>query len=146
MIQHVFINSSFFIFLIFLNISATLYSGGKQSWDPPHFSFCLLLWLVSFLQAVMGPFVKRAKETNERNDIPKLKENESGKCEENLNEKWFRDMNIFGSFITRKIFFYLYLRDSILHQAATIILSNNRSRYWKEIRDYFERQAWARLR
>ena len=63
----------------------------------------------------MGPFVKRAKETNERNDIPKLKENESGKCEENLNEKWFRDMNIFGSFITRKIFFYLFLRDSILH-------------------------------
>ena len=62
----------------------------------------------------MGPFVKRAKETNERNDIPKLKENESGKCEENLNEKWFRDMNIFGPFITGKTFFHLFFRKSII--------------------------------
>ena len=81
-----------------------LYWVGRQSWDILAFFILPPPPPASFIQAVMGPFVKRAKETNERNDIPKLKENESGKCEENLNEKWFRDMNIFGPFITGKHF------------------------------------------
>ena len=61
--------------------------------------------------------IKRGKmcsEINWESWIQKLKENEAEKREENPNEKWFGDTNIFGSFLTEGTF-HIYSSGALMY-------------------------------
>ena len=57
---------------------------------------------------------KLCSEMNWESCIQKLKENEAEKREENPNEKWLGDTNIFGSFLTAETF-HIYSSGALMY-------------------------------